>query len=53
MDFLSLTEKKKEKTVNSSGLKLAQSSPQPDERSRACTRVAGFTQRPLMVWITG
>jgi hypothetical protein len=34
MDFLSLVEKKKKKTVNSSGLKLAQSGPQPDERAR-------------------
>jgi hypothetical protein len=53
MDFLSLVEKKKEKIVNNCGLKLAQSGPQPDERARARARVAGFTPRPLMVWITG
>jgi hypothetical protein len=42
MDFLSLTEKEKEKTMNSSGLKLAQSSPQPGERARTCARGANF-----------
>jgi hypothetical protein len=45
MDFLSLAEKKKEKIVNSSGLKLAQYSPRPGETSapapawRFCTEV--------------
>jgi hypothetical protein len=42
MDFLSLVEKKKEKTVNSSRLKLAQYSPRLGEMRRA--RVGGFTQ---------
>jgi hypothetical protein len=45
MDFLRLAEKKKEKTVNSSGLKLAQYSPRPGATRRARARVGGFTQK--------
>jgi hypothetical protein len=44
MDFLSLAGKKKEKTVNSSRLKLAQYSPRPGEMRRVRARVGGFTQ---------
>jgi hypothetical protein len=44
MDFISLVEKKKEKTVNSSGLKLAQYSPRPGETRRARPRWRFYTE---------
>jgi hypothetical protein len=46
MDFLSLAEKKKKKTVNNSWLKLAQYSPRLLGKTlRARARVGGFTQK--------
>jgi hypothetical protein len=39
--------------MNSSGLKLAQSSPQPGKRARARTCTGNFAQRSPTIQITG
>jgi hypothetical protein len=48
MDFLSLAEKRKRKSVNRDGLNLARVSPIQADRARACARAGGFALATLV-----
>jgi hypothetical protein len=49
MDFLSLVEKRKRKSVNSDGLNLARVSPIQAERARARARAGRFALGTLVI----